>query len=266
MTKEEESILNTDYSKKLNKRQLESLTGDLIQSDRDTAKGDLFGIIGPAVKEHAETWGSLRGEDSQFIMVEKEKKVYEEMIPKWKKLKDPNVLLVHGDVFDTINRIRSNKKHTFNFIYGHLDFCKTAHVLKYEFDLYKNLCWLAKWKKLNDIFWLDVSFSTRTDNKKDSYDNSYEMVMENEIPYIFSRYGWKVINIRPNKDKKTFANEYREPQQCPMVNALYKFIRKPKKDTESKNAYFNKGELKKYLKQTTENGVEFITKVRKQGE
>lgn len=236
MTKEEESILNTNYEEKYNKRTLESNTKNIILNDTDTEKGDIFGIVGPAVKEHVLTWGELREKTSKFIILEKEKEVYNKMVLKKKEFEDPNTLIAYGDLFNTLSRIRSTKKNPLNFVYGHLDFCITAHRLKFEFDLYKNLCWMSRWKKLNSTFWLDVSFSTRTDMKKDRDDNSFETVMEEEIPFIFNRYGWEVINVRPNK-KGNFANKYQEPHQCPMVNALYKLIKKNKKSNEIKNAY-----------------------------
>lgn len=237
MTREEESILNTDYDKKYEKRALEVINSLLMKG-----YGDVICLTGPAFKAHWDAYKKFLTKDSKFFVAEKEQGVCQDILAKAEEVGDKRISILNGDIFEGINY--AVKKYNAVFKYIHLDFCITAKTLMRDHNLYGNLCNLAENKKaLKKRFYLDVTFSLRPDPTL-----MYIKVMNELILEAFGYGGWRVTNLKRNNSSDfDFVREYREPQQNPMINALYQFDKVEKKSKGHKNAYGNEDEINKIL-------------------
>jgi len=215
-----------DFSKKLVKRALERENRTFVKET-----GGWFGLTGLAARSHWKEWHTTLRRKSPFIIIENDKKRFAEICEEVEKLKaeDPRkawkISVKYGDLFETMKKVRIGKN-TPVFRYGHLDFCITSKVLMREHQLIENLFWLSTWKNLKSPFYLDVTFSRRGDS------GMHTSVLNATIPDIFEAAGWKVSNPKRQLIGHRFVNPYREPKQCPMVNALYKFNKKKVKRQE----------------------------------
>jgi len=215
-TFKQQAIDKANFSKKKVKRRLEAECGELV-----TQKGGWFGIPGPALKEHWEVFSCNLRELSPFVVFEEDynrykylKKTLHHMGTTPKKV----ITIQHIDMLTGLKQLKAANKNPRVpvFSYGHLDFCKTTNVLLKDNNLFEMLNFIAKWNNTKNIFYLDISASTRCKN------SIHKQLMEEIIPVIFSINGWKVTNGRKETN---YCKIYREPHSCPMVNALYKMER-----------------------------------------
>jgi len=210
-------IDKADFDKKLVKRNLENENRKFIKET-----GGFFGLTGPAVEAHWKTWHTILRRQSPFLIIEYNSKRFYDMRRSVEelKVKDPRkawkITIRQGELFDMLKRVRLGTRSPL-FRYGHLDFCITSKVLLRDHQLTENLFWLAAWKNLKSPFYLDVTFSARGDG------GMATSVMNEFIPSIFEATGWKTINPKQRFLGRRFINHYREPRQCAMANALYKF-------------------------------------------
>lgn len=200
-----------DFSLKTNKRCLENEAVKVVQQT-----GGWFGIPGPAILEHYNTFSTLLRENSPFIAVEENSMQYNKMSStiKHKQFKTGKFTLIKGELFDVLSSFSKLNPKVPLFSYGHLDFCKTTSVLVREFNLLTNLTWLSKWNQLKDIFYLDITVSCRPDGER-----MYKRLFQQTIPLIFEAAGWQVTD--PRKLEESFIITYKDG--TPMANALYKF-------------------------------------------
>lgn len=201
-----------DFSSKGHKRLIERETASLI-----TQHGGWFGIPGPAIKEHFDTFkGTLRA-NSPFVAVEENSMQFNKMSA---AVGDNNkITLIKGELFDILKSYSKVAPRVPLFSYGHLDFCKTVTVLIREYSLLENLVWLFKWNQLKSEFYLDISVSRRPDGE-----HMYNRFFQYTVPLIFEAAGWEVID--PRNLKTRFVLKYRDGN--PMANALFKLVKKSK--------------------------------------
>lgn len=202
-------INSADFSTKIRKRELEKNTADIVAQ-----KGGWFGIPGPAIVEHYETFEKILRAESPFIAVEENTMQFNKMhkaIEKYNKIR-----LIKGELFDVLKSYSKITPRIPLFSYGHLDFCKTTSVLIRDYDLLENLVWLSKWNQLKSEFYLDISASRRPDGEQ-----VYTRFFQHVVPLIFEVAGWKVEDPRMLNNK--FILKYRDGN--PMVNALYKLTK-----------------------------------------
>jgi hypothetical protein len=204
-----------NFSTKVKKRQLELETSELISQ-----KGGWFGIPGPAIVDHWNTFKNILKDRSPFLAIEENSLQFNKMSTVIEGIEQ--ISLIKGDLFKVLHsfsQLNPSPKVPL-FAYGHLDFCKTATVLIRDYDLLTNLMWLAKWNQLKSTFFLDVSVSCRPDGGE-----SYNKLFQEFIPFIFGICGW--VAEDPRKLPNKFVQTYRDSN--PMANALYKMVKKEKK-------------------------------------
>ena len=162
-----------DFSNKEHKRLIERETALLI-----TQHGGWFGIPGPAIKEHFDTFkGTLRA-NSPFVAVEENSMQFNKMSA---AVGDNNkITLIKGELFDILKSYSKVAPRVPLFSYGHLDFCKTVTVLIREYSLLENLVWLSKWNQLKSEFYLDISVSRRPNEE-----HMYNRFFQYTVPLIF---------------------------------------------------------------------------------
>lgn len=213
--------VDVDFANKTVKRHLEEENRKCVKET-----GGWFGLTGILVEAHWDAWKSMLKARSPFIIGETDPDSFEEIKHRISGLTyhDPkkayNIWAQFEDIFDCLSRVEPAEVNLFR--YGHLDFCRTSKVLVREHKLIEKLYWLSRWNNLKSPFYLDVTFSVRGDGGE--Y-RMYTCMMESMIPTIFNNAGWEVINPKRHLLGHRFVNEYREPHQSPMVNAIYKFVK-----------------------------------------
>lgn len=216
------SYNHVDYGEanKPHKRKLEKDNAAKIDE-----KGGCFLITGPPAPEHYHTYRRILRERSPFDIYEWDPKTYRTIQNRTRgiRLRDKRVRIHYGDVFDVLKKKLGRVP---LYVYAHLDFCITAMVLCREYKLKENLERLAAWDNSKRIFYLEITFTLRHDNKFDSGKNWGVFILEKYIPMIFKRYGWKVENPKGHAQKKKgwkYSRSYSDG--CPMINGFYKFTR-----------------------------------------
>jgi hypothetical protein len=200
-------INTANFDDKMRKRLLEKQTSGFILQ-----KGGWFGIPGPAIITHYNTFKNILREHSPFIAVEENTMQYNKMQKEVENEK--RIQLIKGELFDVLRSYTKITPRIPLFSYGHLDFCKTATTLIKKNNLLGDLVWLSQWEQLKTTFYLDISLSIRPDGP-----TMYNDLLQHTIPMIFRASGWEVSDVR--KLKSPFILSYRDGK--PMVNALYKF-------------------------------------------
>jgi hypothetical protein len=165
-------------------------------------KGGWFGLTHKSLKTHWELFGSILRPRSPFLVVEREKDVYNNI--KWHaaRIKDPRIKVLYGDVFECLfgayphspcNTVQGKSIYRVPlFTYGHLDFCCSALTLQrdgFEQRMYQ----LSRWWNLKDRFHLDVTVSKRGDKKGF---RTAKLLLEMVVPNIFEQASWIVEDVQ----------------------------------------------------------------------
>jgi hypothetical protein len=211
--------VDLDYGNRPIKNALEAEEANLID-----LKGGIFGLFGTELKSHIEKFGGIPTIYSPITVIEQDKDKYIKMCRIANELVNENInvnklRISQGDLFDVLKRIPKQRIPMNRF--GHLDFCITAHRMLRDMNLEENLKWLAGWHNIKKTFFMDITFATRND-----IGNKHIVVMEDMIPSIFSKAGWKVSSPMKHRANTggNFIVKYRDAQSpLPMVRAFYKF-------------------------------------------
>lgn len=204
---------------------IKKIQNEKSNASKITKKGGIFLLSWLAVKEHYNMYKHILRALSPFDVYECDPATYKEIERRSRILRfnDKRVRVNFGDIFNVLKKKVGRLP---LYVYGHLDFCKTALTLCRDHNLLENLEKLAAWDNLKQVFFLEVTFSLWGDNSYKSDKNYGLFVLEKYIPTIFKRYGWKVENPRGHAQKHKgwkYSRSYRDG--APMINGFYKFTK-----------------------------------------
>lgn len=206
-----------DYKNRPAKRHFESLALSCIKS-----KGGFFGLTGHMLAKHWEDFRHIMNRESDFTVVEQNKKLYKQLCIEANELANEdrlanNIRIMEGNIFSAMKEIPFLGQPEFK--YCHLDFCVTARTMMRDQNLKEELTWMASWPHLKNTSYIDVTFATRGDTEREHID-----VIEYMIPDIFHKADWKVTSpMQQYTGDSNYIVSYKDG--CNMVRALYKMKR-----------------------------------------
>lgn len=229
-----------DYSisNKPRKRSLEAFNQHFIKD-----KGGIFALTGPEVISHYNEYGKILRTLSPFSIFEIDIPTYWDIIKSALIIDDKRLHIYPCDICNILytSPKPEGKKHGI-YRYGHLDFCITGKVLVRDHSLLVFLERLAKWDNLKSPFYLETTFSIRGEKGFKTGKNVGLSILENKIPNIFSRYGWRISSPRNeaiHKDSSVvggivsrywypgYTVSYKDGKNgCTMINGFHKFTRR----------------------------------------
>lgn len=217
-----------DFCNRPRKRNIETYNASLV-----TSTGGWFGLTANNDEWHYDTYKRILRKDSPFVVVDKDP-VIVKGINERAKISQTDITTYCGDLFEVLRSLERPEVRVPLFTYGHFDFCSAASSMQHNAKLEQHIWWLAQWNDLKDTFFFDMTFCKRMDLYR-----GYETIIDKTIPQAFGSCGWDVYNpktpyalnggvnpIKLTQDHITFMHSYKDGS--PMVNAMYKVVRKPR--------------------------------------
>lgn len=229
------SYNNVDFSiyNKPKKRKLETFNQQFVKD-----KGGIVALTSTGVDPHYAAYKHILRKLSPFSIFEIDLGIARTISERVLYIGDKRLRVYPCDVcsvFYTSPKPK-HKKHGV-YRYFHLDFPISGRILVRDHGFLQFLEKLAKWDNLKSPFYLETTFSIRGDRSFMTGPNVGLGVLEEEIPAIFERCGWKVDNPRNRaiqRDTRILDGVIR---QCwkytvsykdgnPMINGFHKFTRR----------------------------------------